>query len=40
MNPSILTRVRSLRSELPSSCPPLYLPPGLCRCRRRLGQPE
>jgi hypothetical protein len=37
----VLARVRSQRSELPSGCPLLYLPPGLCRCcRRHLGQPE
>jgi hypothetical protein len=32
--------VHSRRSELPSSYPLLYLPPGLCRCRRPLGQPD
>jgi hypothetical protein len=32
--------MHSGRSELPSGYPLLYLPPGLCRCRRPLGQPD
>jgi hypothetical protein len=40
MSPSILARVRSRRSELLSNSPLLCLPPGLCHCRCRLGQPD